>query len=215
MATICDSSQTNRLLRHAGAKDARALAELFARHAERLRKMVRLRLDERLRGRISSSAILEQVGRDVGRRLDEFLADRSRPFFLWLRAVAGERLQQLHRQHLGPAAAEAGQELHLYRGAMPEVTAASMAAQLLGDRAANQTALRADLLWQLQAALNGLAPLDRDLLALRHFEELSNEAAAVVVGMEPAAAMVRYLQALKRLNEILRSIPGFFAAQRG
>jgi RNA polymerase sigma-70 factor (ECF subfamily) len=90
-----------------------------------------------------------------------------------------------------------------------------MAAQLLGDRAANQAAVRADLLGQLQSALNGLHPLDRELLALRHFEELSNEAAATVLGLEPAVATVRYLQALKRLNEILRSIPGFFAAQRG
>jgi RNA polymerase sigma-70 factor (ECF subfamily) len=98
---------------------------------------------------------------------------------------------------------------------MPEVNAASMAAQLMGDRAANQAALRADLLLQLQTALNGLDPLDRELLALRHFEELSNDAAASVLGIEPAAANIRYLQALKRLNEILRSIPGFFATQRG
>ena len=129
--------------------------------------------------------------------------------------VTGERLQQLHRQHLGKAAVEVGQEIHLHSGAMPEVNAASMAAQLMGDRASNQAALRADLLLQLQTALNGLDSLDRELLALRHFEELSNESAAAVLGLEPAAANIHYLQALKRLNEILRSIPGFFAAQRG
>ena len=98
---------------------------------------------------------------------------------------------------------------------MPEVNAASMAAQLMGDRASNQAALRADLLLQLQTALNGLDSLDRELLALRHFEELSNESAAAVLRIEPVAANIRYLQALKRLNEILRSIPGFFATQRG
>jgi RNA polymerase sigma-70 factor (ECF subfamily) len=214
MGPTCDSSQTNRLLRHAGMRDPQALAELFARHRERLRKMVRLRLDGRLRGRISSSTILEEVFRDVEWRFEEYLGNRSQSFFLWLREATGERLQQLHRQHFGKAA-EAEQEIHLHSGAMPEVNAASMAAQLMGDRAANQAALRADLLLQLQTALNGLDPLARELLALRHFEELSNEAAAAVLGIEPAAANIRYLQALKRLNEILRSIPGFFASQRG
>jgi RNA polymerase sigma-70 factor (ECF subfamily) len=175
--------------------------------------MVRLRLDGRLRGRISSSTILEEVFRDIERRFEEYLGDRSQSFFLWLREAIGERLQQLHRQHFGKAA-EAGQEIHLHSGAMPEVNAASMAAQLMGDRAANQAALRADMLLHLQTALNALDPLDRELLALRHFEELSNEAAAAVLGIELAAANIRYLQALKRLNEILRSIPGFFASQR-
>jgi RNA polymerase sigma-70 factor (ECF subfamily) len=214
MAPICDSSQTNRLLSHVGKRDPQALAELFARHRERLRKMVRLRLDGRLRGRISSSAILEEVFHDVERRIEEYPGNRSQSFFLWLREVTGERLQQLHRQHLGKAAVEVGQEIHLHSGAMPEVNAASMAAQLMGDRASNQAALRADLLLQLQTALNGLDSLDRELLALRHFEELSNESAAAVLGLEPAAANIHYLQALKRLNEILRSIPGFFATQR-
>lgn len=215
MAVSYDSSQTNRLLCHVRMHDPQALAELFARHRERLRKMVRLRLDGRLRGRISSSTILEEVSRDVEQRIGEYLSDRSRSFYLWLRQVTGERLQQLHRQQLGKAAVEVGEEIHLHSGAMPEVNAASMAAQLMGDRASNQAALRADLLLQLQTALNGLDPLDRELLALRHFEELNNEATAAVLGMEPAAANIRYLQALKRLNEILRSIPGFFASQRG
>jgi RNA polymerase sigma-70 factor (ECF subfamily) len=216
MALACESSNTNRLLRRAGAHDSQALAELFARHRERLRKMVRLRLDGRLRGRISSSSVLDQVYLDINQRISEYLNARSRPFFLWLRAVTGQRIQQMHWQHLGnPPGVEAGQEFHLHRGALPEVNAASMAAQLMGDRAANQAALRADLLLQLQEALNGLAPLDRELLALRNFEELTTEEAAVVLGMEPSAVTVRYLQALKRLNEILRSIPGFLNPPRG
>jgi RNA polymerase sigma-70 factor (ECF subfamily) len=195
--------------------DPQTLAELFARHRERLRKMVRLRLDGRLRGRISSTAILEEVFHDFERRIEEYPGNCSQSFFLWLREVTGERLQQLHRHYLGKAAVEVGQEIHLHSSAMPEVNAASMAAKLMGDRASNQAALRADLLLQLQTALNGLDSLDRELLALRHFEELSNESAAAVLRIEPVAANIRYLQALKRLNEILRSIPGFFATQRG
>lgn len=208
MLTSFNSSRTNRLLQRPLDKDPQALAELFARHRERLRRMVRLRLDNRLRGRFDSSSVLQQVYLDVGRRLGEFLADPEQSFFLWLRRVAGERIQDLHRRHLG-APADAG-ELTLYRGALPEVNSVSLAAQLLGGRAANQAALRADLLLKLQQALNGMDSLDREVLALCHFEELTEPETATVLGLGAAAVTARYLRALKRLKEILNGIPGFF-----
>jgi RNA polymerase sigma-70 factor (ECF subfamily) len=208
MGTACNSSRTNRLLqRVAPGPDPQALEELFARHQERLRKMVRLRLDGRLRGRVSSSVVLQQVYLDACRRIGEYLANPALPFFLWLRSVTGERIQQFHRQHFGDQAQEAGQELCPYQGALPEVSAASMAAQLMGDRAAHRAAVRADVLLRLQSALNNLDPLDREIVALRHLEELSNDEAALVLGMDRAAAPVRYVQALKRFSEIVKSIP--------
>jgi hypothetical protein len=120
MATTCNSSGTNRLLQRLRDDDQQTLSELFARHRERLRKMVRLRLDRRLRARFSSSAVLADVERDVARRIGEYRADPSLPFFLWLRLLVGERIQQLHRQGLGQVW-DAGQELSLYRGALPEI----------------------------------------------------------------------------------------------
>lgn len=216
MGTACNSSRTNRLLqRVAPGQEPQALEELFARHQERLRKMVRLRLDGRLRGRISSSAVLQQVYLDTCRRIEEYLANPSLPFFLWLRTVTGERIQQLHRQHFGDRAQEAGQELCPYQAALPEVSAGSMAAQLMGDRAAHRAALRADLLLRLQSALNNLEPLDREIVALRNLEELSIDEAALVLGLDRAAATIQYVQALKRFNAILKSIPDFFDPRAG
>ena len=85
-----------------------------------------------------------------------------------------------------------------------------MAAQLLGDRAANSSALRANLLLMLEGALNGMDRLDREILALRNFEELSVEEATAVLGMSKTGATVLHLKAVKRLNDILAGIPGFF-----
>jgi RNA polymerase sigma-70 factor (ECF subfamily) len=209
MIAAANSAVTSRLLQRALDNDPRAWPELFARHAERLRKMVRLRLDRRLRGRLDSAAVLQLVYQDVCRRLREYAGGAPKPFFLWLRGVAGQRLAELHRQHLGGAAPE-GEALSLYRGAMPAVHPVSLAAQLLGNRGGSRAAARADLLLRLEQALNGMDPLDRELLALCHFEELSNAEAAAVLGVDPAAASHRYVEALRRLKEILAAIPGFF-----
>lgn len=209
MAGNANASPTSVLLRRAGEHDPLAVAELMARYRERLRTMVRLRLDRRLRGRFASRTILQDVFDDCARRIDEYFANPSSSFFLWLRQRVGQYLQAIHRQHLG-AAADAGQELSLYRGALPEVNSMSLAAQLVGDRPAHQAATRADMLLRLQDALNGMAPMEREVLALYHFEELNDEESAAVLGIDQPTAMLRYVRALKRLKEILNGIPGFF-----
>ena len=211
-----DSSEIRSLLGRASGGDERALADLFARYRERLRRMVRLRLDRRLRGRLDSSGVLREAFVDVSRRMAEYAAQPSMPFFLWLRQVTGQKLQALHHQHLGAQIWDAGQDLSLYRGALPQATSNSLAAQLLGGAASGtQTAKRAEMQIRLQEALNGMEPLDREILALRHFEELSNDEAAAVLRIEKAAASYHYIRALKRLKEILNSMPGFFDAARG
>jgi RNA polymerase sigma-70 factor, ECF subfamily len=207
-AALANSSATAQLLDRVRAHEPQAIGELLGRHRARLRKMVRLRLDRRLRDRLRSADVADEVVRDAARHVGDYLAAPGTSFFLWLRQRAGQRLQELHRQHLG-AAADVGQELSLARGAQPVVDSRSLAAQLLGDRAASQAAVRAELLLRLQDALNGMDRLDREILALCHFEELSEAEAAAVLGLERAAAEERYIGALKRLHAILRGIPGF------
>jgi len=106
---------------------------------------------------------------------------------------------------------DAGQEVSLHRGALPQASSISLAAQLLGRfTAPSQAAMRAEMQIRLQEALNSMDPLDREVLALRHFEELSNNETAQILGLQKAAASNRYIRALKRLKEILSSLPGFF-----
>jgi RNA polymerase sigma-70 factor (ECF subfamily) len=214
--TMADDSSTNALLHRVRAGDAQALTELFTHYRERLRQMVRLRLDRRLQGRLDPSDVLQEAFLDVSQRAAEYLANPAMPCYLWLRFLTGQRLQALHRQHLGAQKRDAGQEVSLYRGALPHATSASLAAQLLGHMTSpTQAAARAEMQIKLQEALNTMDPLDREVLVLRHFEELTNNETAEVLGIQKAAASNRYIRALKRLKDILSTMPGFFDAGRG
>ena len=203
------SDETEVLLRRAAVGDQKALAELFHRHHERLGHMVRLRMDRRLQGRLDPSDVLQEAYLDCSRRLTEYAENPQMSFFLWLRFLTGQRLIDLHRQHLGAKMRDAGQEVSLYRGALPQASSVSLAAQLLGRlTSASRAAIRAETQIRVQEALNTMDPLDREVLALRHFEMLTNEETAQVLGLKKTAASNRYIRALRRLKEIVKSIPG-------
>src|SRR6516225_4390737 len=142
---MTDSGKTDALLRRAEAGDTAALGDLFAHYRDRLRQMVRLRLDRRLAGRLDPSDVLQEAYLDVARRFPEYAAAPAVPLYVWLRALTGQRLLDLHRQHLGAQLRDAGQEVSLYRGALPQASSASLAAQLLGKLTSpTQAALRAE-----------------------------------------------------------------------
>jgi RNA polymerase sigma-70 factor, ECF subfamily len=203
---------TGDLLRRATAGDAAALGELFAHYRERLHRMVRLRLDRRVAGRLDPSDVLQDAYLDVARRFPEYAAAPDVPFYVWLRALTGQRLIDLHRRHLGARMRDAGQEVSLYRRGLPQASSASLAQQLLaGLTSPTQAAVRAEMQLKLQDALNSMDPIDREVLVLRHFEELNNIETAAELGIEPSAASKRYLRAIRRLKAILDQVPGFFA----
>src|SRR5206468_3329876 len=144
---------------------------------------------------------------DVAQRARDYAASPAMPPYLWLRFLTGQRLLALHRRHLGAQMRDAGQEVSLHRGAIPQASSASLAAQLLGRLTSpTQAAVRAEMQLRLQEVLNGLDPLDREVLVLRHFEELSNNETAQVLGLQKSAASNRYVRALKRLRDILAAI---------
>jgi RNA polymerase sigma-70 factor, ECF subfamily len=204
-----DSADSDERARLAGG-DPQAVAEAFARYRDRLRRMVKLRLDRRLQGRVDPSDVLQEAYLDVARRAADYAANPTMPFYLWLRFLTGQRLLAIHRQHLGTRMRDAGQEVSLHRGALPQASSVSLAAQLLGRLTSpSLAAIRAEMQVRLQDALNGMDPMDREVLTLRHFEELSNAETAAVLGLQKAAASNRYIRALKRLREVLSSIPGF------
>jgi RNA polymerase sigma-70 factor (ECF subfamily) len=207
MSAPSNSAETSRLLLEAG-HDAVARQALLARHRERLRRMVRLRLDRRVPGRFSSSVVLDEVFHEAERRWLEYQGNPELSFFLWLRQLAGERIQAIHQQHLG-GAWQGGEEIVLYRHAMPRLNTVSLAAQLVGNVPASPLG-RADLQIYLQEALNQMDPVDREVLALCHFEELNNDEAAAVLGLDRGETSRRYVQAVKALKTILDQIPGFF-----
>jgi RNA polymerase sigma-70 factor (ECF subfamily) len=204
-----DSSEMNRLLGQAARGDPERFGAMLEQHRSRLRRMIALRLDPRLHGRIDPSDVIQETYLEASVRLAEYLQKPTMPFFLWLRFLAGQKLVTLHRHHLGRQMRNAGREVSLYRGRLPETTSAALAAQLLGhEPRPSEAAIRAELKVRLQEALNTMEPLDREILALRHFEQLSLAEAAQVLGLTESGACRRHLRALKRLKEILSSLPG-------
>jgi len=204
-----NSTDTVELIERARAGDRHALEEIFTRHRGRLRRMVEMRLDWRLQARLDASDVIQDAFVQVTTRLEEYLRQPALPLFLWLRLIVGERLAQLHRHHLGTHMRDAGREVSLYREAMPAASSAALAAQLLGKHTSpTQAAVRAERMLRLQEALNTLDPIDREVLSLRHFEELTRAETARVLGIAEGAAAKRYVRALKRLKDILAAMPG-------
>jgi RNA polymerase sigma-70 factor (ECF subfamily) len=209
IAMPTDLTDTEQLVEKLRAGDRQALTNLFQRHRDRLRKMVELRLDPRLRSRVDASDVLQDAFLDTVARLDSYLRRPDLPAFLWLRRIVGERLAICQRRHLGAKMRAAGQEVSLYRDPLPQASSAALASMLLGRLTSpSHAAVRAALVLQVQAALNALDPLDREVVALRHFEQLSRAETAQVLGISEEAGAKRYIRALKRLKAVLAAMPG-------
>ncbi|MFL5241256.1 MAG: sigma-70 family RNA polymerase sigma factor [Gemmataceae bacterium] len=207
---MSDPSDIEGLFARAKAGEERALSDLFNVYREQLRRMVHLRLDRRLQGSIDPSEVLQETYREFARELQNYSKESGQPFFLWLRQIVGQKLINLHRQHLGANLPNANQEVSLYRGALPQASPVSLAALLLGRMtSASRLDMRTQTQLRVQEALNGMDPMDREVLTLRHFEMLTSQEAAQVLGIKKSAASNRYINALKRLKEMVGGIPGW------
>jgi RNA polymerase sigma-70 factor (ECF subfamily) len=199
-------------LRRAAAGDDEALRALFQAHRDRLKRMVHLRLSRRLAGRVDDSDVLQEALVEAARKLPEYAREPKLPLFLWLRHLTALKLAEVHRDHLGTQLRDADREVTLHRGGLPLADSVSLAAQLLGTLTTpSQAAIKAETRLIVQEALNSMDPIDREVLALKHFEQLSTTEIAEVLGLSKAGAGSRYLRAIKRLRSILEQIPGFEA----
>jgi RNA polymerase sigma-70 factor (ECF subfamily) len=205
---MSEEQELIQLVRSAQGGDGQALARLCEQHRERLARMVRLRLDRRLSGRVQTDDVLRQAFSAASGRLGEYQAE-TLPFFLWLRQLTGEELRATHQRLLGAPPPADAPEVSLYRGALPAATSGSLAAQLLGKMTSEtEAAVRAEHKLFVQEALNSMDAVDREVLVLRHLEQLSNDETALVLDIKRSAASQRYIRALKRLKEIVSAIPG-------
>jgi RNA polymerase sigma-70 factor (ECF subfamily) len=202
----CESELQELLLR-AGQGDATVLGELFSRFRDRLQLLVRLRFDRRLQGKFDFSDVLQDVYVEAAQRFNDYLQKPDLPLYLWLRFLTLQRLLIVHRRHAGTRMRDIAREVSLYQGAMPEASSAALAARLLGHRTTpSQAAMRAEMQIRLQDALNSLDATDREIIALRHFEELNNSEAAQVLGLSESGASRRYTKALLKLKDLLVSL---------
>ena len=209
---IDDSPETVHLLQRTRLGDPGAFGHLLSGHRPRLARMIAVRLDLRLRGRIDADDVIQDAFLEATERLHEYLSHPTMPFFLWLRFLTGQKLLALHRHHLGVQGRDARREVALPRGRRdhrPEATSLTVADVLLASQTSpSRAAAREELRGRVEQALSAMDPIDREVLVLRHFEQLSNEEAACEIGIEPSATSKRFVRALRRLKEVLAGMPG-------
>jgi RNA polymerase sigma-70 factor (ECF subfamily) len=178
------------------AGDDEPFAPLFESHRERLRRMVHFRMDPRLFGRIDPEDVVQEIYLAAQQRLHAFRSD-GHPLPLWLRMVGQQTLIDLHRRHLGAGKRSAAKERAF---ANSQCLSGFVAGTLTSP---SQAAIRDEWKKQLNEALESMDEIDREVLTLRHFEDLSNKEVAELLGIGENAASNRYVRALTRLKGLL------------
>jgi RNA polymerase sigma-70 factor, ECF subfamily len=207
-----DASETRNLLQRVAQADGSATDELWERYRPALRRMIGLRLDHAVARRVDASDVVQDVLLKASQRLGEYLRNPVLPFHLWLRQIARDHMIDAHRRHRGSAKRTVDREQSL-RGehgvaAYEDRSSLDLAAQLRDSGLTPAAAaLRRELEGRFQAALLRLDDDDREIILLRHFEQLSNSEAAQALGLSEAAAGMRHLRALRRLREVLAETP--------
>jgi RNA polymerase sigma-70 factor (ECF subfamily) len=194
-----DSAQTQDLLRQIRSGDRQAFERLVARHQTYLERLVELRLDPRLRPRVDAADVVQEAHLEALNRLDAYLERPALPFRLWLRQIAFDRALKARRHHLGAARRALGREVPL-----PERSSLVLARELAaGGSSPSQRLDHRELARRLRRAVAQLPEADREVVVMRHFEGLTNQEVACLLGVEPATASKRHGRAMLRLHRIL------------
>ena len=195
------------ILQQLRADREEALAKFFDNVRDRLACVIAFRLDYRLSGRVSESDVIQDTFVRAAQRIDSYLEKPDMPFFVWLRLEANQRLHEIHRQHFGAEKRDVRREITLSQKPDGNQTSLALAAHLVAQMtSASKVIERAEQINRLEKTLNEMNELDREVIALRHFEELSNVETARILNIETATASKRYIRALKRLKEIMESL---------
>jgi RNA polymerase sigma-70 factor (subfamily 1) len=187
-----------------------ALARFFNIVQPRLKRIVHFRLDYRLNGRVSESDVIQETYVRTAQRLSSYLEKEDMPFFVWLRLEISQKLHEIHRHHFGAEMRDVRKELKLGDANSSQKTSMALASHIVAQMTSpSRLVERAEQIAKLEQTLNEMNELDREVIALRHFEELSNLETAKILNIQPAAASKRYLRALKRLKEIMETAKEF------
>jgi RNA polymerase sigma-70 factor (ECF subfamily) len=194
---------TEELLGRAGGGDSSALRVLFERHRGRLARMVQLRMDPRVRGRIDPSDVIQETLVAASQRLPKYAAERPLPFYPWLRQIAWEKLVHLHDRHLRAAKRSVARE-QFFRPEISDESALEIVRLFAGATSSpSAEAVRKEMRERMRQALDGLATEDREILLQRYLEQLSSKEIGAILGISEAAVNMRHLRALKKLRRML------------
>jgi RNA polymerase sigma-70 factor (ECF subfamily) len=201
--------EDERQFRERVRREPAKFGEFVATFRARLLRMVDFRMDARLRGRLDASDVVQEACAEAVERLPEWIAAEQMPLHLWLRLLTDQKLRQLHRFHVDAKRRDAGRDVSLEddaTGAKSERLADAIVES--GVLSPSGVAVRAETRARLRAALDSMKAEDREVLALRHFEQIDNADVARLLGITDSGASRRYLRAARRLREILRDVSG-------
>jgi RNA polymerase sigma-70 factor (ECF subfamily) len=202
---IPNSPETQELLDQARQGDASAVGRLLAQHREPVRRMIDLRLDPAIAARVDASDVVQDVLLEASRRLDDYLSKPVMPFHLWLRHIAKDHIIDAHRRHRLAQRRGVDREQPLVPAALAGRSSVELAGQLMDpERTPASAAIQQELERRLHAALVALDEDDREVILMRHYEQLSNQEVAASLGLSEAAASMRYLRSIRRLRALLQ-----------
>jgi RNA polymerase sigma-70 factor, ECF subfamily len=192
------------LIDEARAGDASAAGQLLDRHRDALRRMIQLRLDRRIQQRVDASDIVQEVMIEANRRLQSYLEQPTMPFHLWLRQMAQDRIIDAHRRHRGSIKRSVDREQAMVARASLDRSTIELAARLCDPELTPAAAATMhELQRRFQMALETMEDNDREIVLMRHFEQLSNQDVARSLELTEPAASMRYLRAIRKLRSLL------------
>jgi RNA polymerase sigma-70 factor (ECF subfamily) len=199
-----NTPETQELLDRARRGESAAVEQLLAAHRDALRRMIDLRLDPALAGRLDASDVVQDVLLEASQRLSDYLRKPAMPFHLWLRHIARDHVIDAHRRHRVAKRRSLDREQPMLPAGLADRSSVELAARFLDpERTPASAAMQHELERRLRTALAALSEDDREVIYMRHFEQLSNQDAAAALGLTEAAASMRYLRALRRLRVLL------------
>ncbi len=203
-----DGDATAELLNDVRDGQSIAIEHLMDRHRNSLRRMIQLRLDQRLMQRMDVSDVIQDVLIEANRRLTDYLANPVIPFHLWIRQIAKDRIIDAHRRHRVSAKRSIDREQPQAGKGPPDQSTMELANQFR-DQALTPAAAatQRELAEQIESAVQLLRENDREIILMRHYEQLNNQEIAQSLRLTEPAASMRYLRALKRLREIIEGQP--------
>lgn len=196
--------ETQQLLDQARQGQAEAVEQLLARHREPVRRMIDLRLDPAIVQRVDASDVVQDVMLEASRRLQDYLQNPVMPFLIWLRQLAKDHLIDAHRRHHLAQKRGVNREQAMHRPAWADQSSLDLAGQLVdGERTPASEAIQQELQRRLHDAIAQLEDVDREVILMRHFEQLTNQDVAQALELTEPAASMRYLRAVRRLRDLL------------
>lgn len=204
-----NDERTQQLLDQISGGDRKAFDDLLALHRARLRRMVNSRLHPKVRSRVDASDILQDAFVDASKRMEDYFESPSISFYLWLRFLTQQRIKMCHRRHLDVQKRSAKKDSLLFSNDSQALSEA-LAFELIGaDSTPSEVAAKNEMNKQVEKLLDQMRPLDREILCLRHIEQMSNAEVAIALDLDPSTASSRYLRALSRLRSELGKLDGF------